>query len=196
MINPTQNQPPNPPVPNAVIGSSPPEKKPRQLLPSKFPLLVGAAAIGAIVLGVILAVIIPRQETNPSFQQTTATNTDKLPEKGLASANGQITAVFPKDGKITIQSLSPRPDGSIKYWTVTITSETILAKFSDWRKTSPSESTIATSLPKTDAGTKGQLHQIGLSDLKIGDYVYLMARQGQDLATMDEIEGPSTLLLQ
>jgi len=74
MTNPAQNQPTNPPVPNAAKESLPSEKKSRQLLPSKFSLLFGAAAILAIVLGAAFAIIIPKEKTAPTSSSSTASS--------------------------------------------------------------------------------------------------------------------------
>jgi len=177
------------------------QTKPLPTFSSKPKIALIAVGISAVLLIAILAsFIVPsyltKRKAPPSASPTPSTDFSKIPAENLGSANGEVVAVDPASKKISVRSLSPRVDGKYLTWTITVTPETILARFTDWEKASSGESTISAGFPKTDAEIKAQLARIRLDSFKTGDSVYLMAKQGQDLATMEEIEGPSALFLQ
>jgi len=187
MINPAQNQPPNPSVPNAVIGSSPPEKKPRQLLPSKFSLLFGAAAIVAIVLGVILAFIIPSQKQQPS-QTSQDANIPKVGQQ-IVGVNGKILAIK-KDGNKTIFEASSYSTPWQKKWQITVSEKTILVDEKGWQANSLSGNS---SIPGVQKPTNKTAANLSVKDFKVGDVVYIMAAEGQDFQNT-EIDGPAVIV--
>jgi hypothetical protein len=189
MINPAQNQPPNPSVPNAVIGSSPPEKKPRQLLPSKFSLLFGAAAIVAIVLGVILAFVLPQQKQQLQPSQTPQdANIPKVGQQ-IVGVNGKILAIK-KDGNKTIFEASSYSTPWQKKWQVTISEKTILVDEKGWQANSLSGNS---SVPGVQKPTNKTAANLTVKDFKVGDVIYMMANQGQDFQK-DEIDGPAVIV--
>ncbi|KKU89111.1 MAG: hypothetical protein UY20_C0016G0002 [Candidatus Yanofskybacteria bacterium GW2011_GWA1_48_10] len=184
---PVSNIPPSPKVPPPPV-----VKKPKIAL-----LVAGIAAVLLIcIAGFTILQQLPKKNVIPQPQPTTVPNADKLPSENLASARGEILNVNPQEKKLTLKSLNPRLDGIFATWTVTVTEETILARFSDWLESSSGESTRGAGFPKTDEEIKAGLVRIELAGFKVGDSVYLMAKQGQDLATMTEIEDPGALLLE
>jgi hypothetical protein len=197
MAIPAQDQPASPIAQNTIPESPTPTKRFWKLPNLKFPLLFAGGAVIAIVAGIVLAFLLPSQKPTPPSQPTPTLVSDasKLPEKNLGSANGQIMTIYPKEKKILIKSLNPRRDGSTKYWTVKIAKDTILANFGDWGKSDSKPRAGLIPLAFVPFQTD-KVPRIPFEKLKVGDIVYLSIKQGQDLATMDEIDGPGAILLE
>ena len=188
-------------------GQSPPASTAGQIVQSqkptseqprfnKLPFML-AAIVAILLLAVLLTLgVINQKKITPQPSASPTIYGGIIPEKNLNSANGEVIAVSPEEGKLSLRSLTPRSDGGLITWNVTVTNDTILAKFDDWAKASSGESTLGAGLSKTPEEIKVGLARIKLSDFKAGDSVYLMTKQEQDLATQTDIEGPNALLLQ
>lgn len=189
----------NPSAPRQTQSSGQGQKPTSQQSPAnKLPLIL-VAIVAFLLLAVLLILgvvnqkkVTPQASSSPSPPISAAV----IPEKNLTSANGEVLNVNPEEKKLSIRSLSPGSNGILIIWTVTVIGDTVLAKFDDWAKASSGESTLSAGQPKTDNEIKAQVKRMGIDDFEVGDSVYLMVKQGQDLATQTNIEGPEALLLQ
>lgn len=199
-----QNQPTSAPATPVPIGtgqppkptSSPPTSQAQSPVPSGTgpklspPLLLALVAVIVVALGVFLTVNSKIfQKIKPTLTPSPIEDHSKPPSENIFGVNGRIVSIDEKEKIFEVTTTTPNWD---KHWMVKVGKDTILATFSDW--TSPK---YAAKGPLT---TMDQLVKTvprkQFSDYKVGDTVYLMAKEGQDYAKEMGVFEPFAIFLQ
>ena len=174
--------------------ASPLPKPPWQFPKLSPPLLLALLAVVIVSLGIFLTVNSKIfQKIKPTPTPSPIEDHSKPPEENLVTANGRIVSIVSINKDEAILEITTTTANWDKKWQAKVGQKTVIALANDWF------SPKGVSKDKLLTITAEELAQIvpklKISDYKIGDTIYLIAANGQDLTKELGVFEPFAILL-